>query len=220
MTRQRSMRRGVRCLGAAIGIAALLGYVAPVSATAESSIVAGERVGMNAHTVTEVVSHHNGHAKLRLDNGETVTLDEESYQIWLKAFTQRGGGTVHPNGDVTAGPQPANTVPSNCGYAFAYLLDTGQQRYTAWTGFNVSTTVIDFYWVTYVNGAGGTPYSETFIQQGYPLLDNSWSTSDFQGTVPASDLYSSDVDPTSFAMLWYGQICSAAPGIFDDSYIS
>ncbi len=204
----------------------MLSLAAPATAStpraASPAASTPTKVATKALTSHRVASVNSQTMTLTLDNGQHITLTRQGYDRWMSALHAHHG-SVAPNGAVTPGSggvvSPDNTVPGSCGYSFDYLYDDGGLNYDALTGFHVNSTAVYFGWLIFVNGAGGTYYQQQFPDHGN-INSFDWSH-DYIGRVPAPDFYSTDVDPNdSYAILDSGDICTAAPGVYDDEYIS
>jgi hypothetical protein len=211
-SKEKGMRlRTVRSLVLALLAVTATLAVAPVAAQAESSTQSTTvSRQLTAQRVVSVAENGDKHV-LTLGGGQQVTMTADQYARWAQTpVGQEVTKSVTTGGAVTnANPY----VVGNCGASWIYLDGIGGLRIQVNTGYQVTAAVLwSDWWVDIFDQRGA---SEQYYGAG--ANGGTWGTTNSYGGMAAGYSWA-EVSTSSYAVLWYGAICTSG-GPWDDAVI-
>lgn len=213
MTTYRRLRASVLV---AVGAVVLASAVIPGTAAAEQPPAAEPELvelaqPMVGATITGIEPQDGGGVLATLNNGATITMTAEQYQLW----TQSPAGQQFTNPGPS--PQVVVIVPGNCGTSRIVLTSEGNNQAEIITGFDVEGEAVQYSWNIYMSDDYG------FSSKGWGGLLNyrsQWRNEPFMfngGGPSVLDVWI-QANSDSWAQLSQGTICFSA-GVFASTYV-
>lgn len=212
MTSNRKFRRSVL---AAVGAIVLASTLTPATASADQPPSEPDSTQlvqpMAGALITGIEPQDGGGVLATLDNGVTITMTAEQYQVWLES--PAGQQFTNPGHS----PQVVVIVPGNCGTSMITITSDGYNQAEILTGFDVIGEAVQYSWNIYMADSYG------FSTKGWGGLLNfrsQWRSGPylFSGGGPSELDVWIQGDSDSWAQLSQGTICFSAP-VLAETYV-